>query len=158
MNQTRNGQPGFFTEEHELFRRNFRRFIETEVTPHADKWEEAGIFDRSLFKRMGELGYFGVRYPEDVGGSGGDIWHTMVMCEEWPKSRMAGVPMAMMVQSDMATPIINEIGTAEQRQEFLAPAIRGEKIAALGVSEPDAGSDVARGHQPVHLPYGCERF
>jgi citronellyl-CoA dehydrogenase len=143
MNQTRNGQPGFFTEEHELFRRNFRRFIETEVTPHADKWEEAGIFDRSLFKRMGELGYFGVRYPEDVGGSGGDIWHTMVMCEEWPKSRMAGVPMAMMVQSDMATPIINEIGTAEQRQEFLAPAIRGEKIAALGVSEPDAGSDVA---------------
>jgi citronellyl-CoA dehydrogenase len=133
----------FFTEEHELFRQNFRRFIETEVAPHADEWEAAGIFDKGLFKRMGELGFFGVRYPEDMGGSGGDVWHTMAMCEEWPKSLMAGVPMAMMVQSDMATPIIGEIGTAEQKEEFLRPAIAGEKIAALGVSEPGAGSDVA---------------
>jgi len=94
-------------------------------------------------ERFGELGFFGVRYPEDVGGAGGDIWYTVVMCEEYPRSLTAGLPMAMMVQSDMATPIIYEIGTQEQKDHFLAPAIRGEKIAALGVSEPGAGSDVA---------------
>ena len=133
----------WFTDSHEIFRKDFRRFIETEIAPHADEWEEAEIFPREVFKRFGELGYFGVRYPEEAGGSGGDIWYTVVMCEEFPRSLTAGLPMAMMVQSDMATPIIGEIGTKEQIEEFLTPAIRGEKIAALGVSEPGAGSDVA---------------
>jgi citronellyl-CoA dehydrogenase len=142
MNSQQKSHP-FFTAEHEEFRRTFRRFVEQELAPHADEWEKAELFPREVFTRMGELGFFGVRYPEDVGGAGGDIWYTMVMCEEYPRSLVAGLPMAMMVQSDMATPIINEIGTEEQRQEFLAPAIRGEKIAALGVSEPGAGSDVA---------------
>ena len=133
----------WFNEDHELFRKNFRKFVETECAPFANEWEKNELFPKELFKRAGDLGFFGVRYPEDVGGSGGDIWYTIAMCEEWPKSLMAGLPMAMMVQSDMATPIIDEIGTEEQRQEFLAPAIRGDKIAALGVSEPGAGSDVA---------------
>ncbi|MCB9507374.1 MAG: acyl-CoA dehydrogenase family protein [Myxococcales bacterium] len=133
----------WFTESHVMFRREFRRFVETELAPHADAWEEEEIFPREVFTRMGELGYFGVRYPESMGGAGGDIWYTVVMCEEFPRSLTAGVPMAMMVQSDMATPIIGEIGTREQIEEFLMPALRGEKIAALGVSEPGAGSDVA---------------
>lgn len=132
-----------FTEEHDLFRKQFRKFVETELAPHAEEWEEAEIFPREVFTRMGELGYFGVRYPEELGGAGGDIWYTVAMCEEFPRSLTAGLPMAMMVQSDMATPIIGEIGSPEQIDEFLKPAIRGEKIAALGVSEPGAGSDVA---------------
>ncbi len=133
----------WFTEEHQMFRREFRRFVENELAPHADEWEEAEIFPREIFARFGEMGFFGVRYPEEHGGLGGDIWYTVVMCEELPRSLTAGLPMAMLVQSDMATPIIGEIGTPEQIEEFLKPAIRGEKIAAIGVSEPDAGSDVA---------------
>lgn len=132
-----------FTEEHEAFRKGFRRFLETEIAPHADEWEKARIFPRDVFKRFGELGYFGARYPEEWGGSGGDIWYTVVLCEEFPRALTAGLPMAMAVQSDMATPIIGHIGSAEQIEEFLKPAIRGDKIAALGVSEPGAGSDVA---------------
>jgi citronellyl-CoA dehydrogenase len=92
---------------------------------------------------MGKLGFLGARYPEEWGGAGGDIWHTACLAEELPHCGMAGLTMAMLVQADMATPIIGEIGTKEQIEEFLMPAISGEKIAALGVSEPDAGSDVA---------------
>lgn len=132
-----------FTEAHEHFRRDFRRFVETELAPHADEWEDAGIFPREVFTRMGELGFFGIRYPEELGGAGGDVWFTVAACEEYPRSLTAGLPMAMMVQSDMATPIIGEVGTQEQIDLFLKPAIRGEKVAALGVSEPGAGSDVA---------------
>jgi citronellyl-CoA dehydrogenase len=132
-----------FTEEHDMFRKAVRDFCEKELAPHAEEWENARFFPNDVFKRMGELGFLGCRYPEDVGGSGGDIWHTAVFAEELPRCGMAALPMAILVQSDMATPIINEIGTPEQKEEFLAPAIRGEKIAALGVSEPGAGSDVA---------------
>lgn len=132
-----------FTEEHDMFRKALRDFAEKELAPHADEWEEARYFPDDVFKRMGELGFLGGRYPEELGGSGGDIWHTAVLAEELPRSRMAGLTMGILVQADMATPIINEIGTEEQKQEFLVPAIAGEKIAALGVSEPGAGSDVA---------------
>jgi len=133
----------WFTEEHHIFRAQLRKWIEANLTPHADAWEAARLFPREVFTEVGKMGFLGVRYPEDVGGSAGDIWHTMVWAEELPRSLMAGLSMALLVQSDMATPIINEIGTAEQKQEFLAPAITGEKIAALGVSESGAGSDVA---------------
>jgi citronellyl-CoA dehydrogenase len=133
----------FFTEEHELFRKQVRRWIETEIVPHVDEWEAAEFFPNEVFKRAGELGFLGARYPEKFGGAGGDIWYTIVLCEEYPRSMTAGIPMALMVQSDMATPIIGEIGSDEQIREFLTPAIKGEKIAALGVSEPGAGSDVA---------------
>lgn len=132
-----------FTEEHDIFRRQLRSFVEKELLPHAETWEREQLFPREVFTMLGEQGVFGVRYGEELGGSGGDIWHTAVVCEELPRSRMAGLTMAMLVQSDMATPIIGEIGTQEQKEEFLMPAIRGEKIAALGVSEPGAGSDVA---------------
>ncbi|TXD36890.1 acyl-CoA dehydrogenase [Lujinxingia vulgaris] len=132
-----------FTDEHDMFRKAVRDFCLKELAPHAEAWEAAREFPREVFKKMGDLGFIGCRYPEELGGSGGDIWHTAVLAEELPHSQMAGLAMAMLVQSDMATPIIGELGTDEQKEEFLMPAIRGEKIAALGVSEPGAGSDVA---------------
>ncbi|OGP83714.1 MAG: acyl-CoA dehydrogenase [Deltaproteobacteria bacterium RBG_13_65_10] len=135
---------GKFTEDHEIFRRTLRNFCENELAPHAQEWERDEIFPRWVFNRFGEMGFFGIRYPEDVGGSGLDYWYTVVYAEDLPRCRTGGLPMAMMVQSEMATPIIDKVGTKEQREEFLAPAIRGEKIAALGVTEPNAGSDVAR--------------
>jgi citronellyl-CoA dehydrogenase len=132
-----------FTPEHDLFRQNLRAYVEKELAPHALEWDEAGIFPREVFKGMAELGALGINYPEEVGGSAGDYWYVVVLAEELCHSRNAGVNMALLVQSQMATPIINEIGTAEQKKVFLAPALAGEKIAALGISEPDAGSDVA---------------
>ena len=132
-----------FTPEHDLFRKNLRDYVERELAPHALEWDEAGIFPREVFTRMGELGALGINYAEDVGGSAGDYWFVVVLAEELVRSRNAGVNMALLVQSQMATPIIGEIGTAEQKKEFLAPALAGEKIAALGISEPDAGCDVA---------------
>jgi len=132
-----------FTEEHEMFREAVRGYAEDELAPNADDWEENRLFPRRVFEEMGDLGFLGARYPETVGGSGGDIWHTAVLAEELPRSKMAGLAMAILVQTDMATPVIDELGTEEQIEEFLVPAIQGRKIAALGISEPDAGSDVA---------------
>lgn len=132
-----------FTEEHDMFRKAVRDYAQKELLPHAEKWEEARYFPDEVFREMGKLGFLGARYPEEWGGAGGDIWHTACLAEELPHCGMAGLTMAMLVQADMATPIIGEIGTKEQIEEFLMPAISGEKIAALGVSEPDAGSDVA---------------
>ncbi len=132
-----------FTEEHEMFRKAVRDFCENELAPNAEEWEAQRLFSSEVFTEMGKLGFLGARYPEELGGVGGDIWYTAVLAEELPRCEMAGLAMAILVQTDMATPIINEIGTDEQKQEFLKPAIAGEKIAALGVSEPDAGSDVA---------------
>ena len=132
-----------FTPEHDLFRKNLRDYVERELAPHALEWDEAGIFPREVFTGMAQLGALGINYAEDVGGSAGDYWFVVVLAEELVRSRNAGVNMALLVQSQMATPIIGEIGTPEQKKEFLAPALAGEKIAALGISEPDAGSDVA---------------
>ncbi|WNG18866.1 acyl-CoA dehydrogenase family protein [Cystobacter fuscus] len=132
-----------FTEEHEAFRKTVRTFVEKEMTPHALEWDRAGIFPREIFKKCGELGFFGINHDPRYGGSGLDYWYVTAFCEELTRSRNAGVNMALMVQGQMATPIINEIGTDEQKREFLAPALAGEKIAALGISEPGVGSDVA---------------
>lgn len=135
--------PSPFTEEHELFRKQVRNFAEKELAPHIDAWEEDETFPNWVFQKAGELGILGAHYPEDVGGGGGDYWFSVVKSEELPRCGAAGVPMGLLVQSDMATPCINDLGTREQKDEFLVPAIRGERIAALGVSEPGAGSDVA---------------
>lgn len=133
----------YFREEHEIFRKSVREFVARELAPHAEAWERAEEFPREVFRRCGEMGFLGAHFPEDVGGSGGDWWYAAVWGEELTRSGSAGVNMALMVQSDMATPIIGELGTREQKDEFLVPALRGEKIAALGVSEPNCGSDVA---------------
>jgi citronellyl-CoA dehydrogenase len=133
----------YFSEEHELFRKQVRAFAEKEIAPHADEWEEAGIFPRELFLRAGELGIFSAHYPESVGGGGGDFWYAMVKAEELGRGNSSGVSLALLVQGDMCTPIIGAIGSDYHKQTFLAPALRGEKIGAIGVSEPNAGSDVA---------------
>ncbi len=133
----------YFTEEHEMFRKSVRDFVEKEIASHADEWEAQGDFPNEIFKKMGALGFLGIRYPEEYGGSALDVFYTVVLCEELARSRTAGVALAIMVQTDMATPPIAMIGTHEQKEKYLAPAIRGEKIGALGITEPGAGSDVA---------------
>ena len=132
-----------YQEEHVLFRKTVRDFAEKELAPHVDEWERDELFPNWVFKRAGELGITGAHYPEQWGGAGGDYWMSIVKSEELPRCGAAGVTMGLLVQSDMATPVINDIGTDEQKAEFLKPAIEGDKIAALGVSEPGAGSDVA---------------
>ncbi len=131
-----------FGEEHAAMRRTVRKFAE-ELAPHAEEWDREGIFPREVFERAGELGLLGIRFDPEYGGSGLDWWFTTCWAEELVNSNNAGVNMALMVQSDMATPIIDEIGSDEVKREFLEPAIKGQKIAALGVSEPGGGSDVA---------------
>jgi citronellyl-CoA dehydrogenase len=132
-----------FTEEHQHFRATVRKFCERELAPHAAEWERDELFPDWVFQRAGELGILGAHYPVDVGGAGGDFWFSVAKSEELPRCRMAGVSMGLLVQSDMATPVLHDLGTPEQKAEFLTPALRGQKIAALAVTEPGAGSDVA---------------
>lgn len=135
--------PSPYTEEHDLFRKQVRAFAEKELAPHVEEWERDHLFPSWVFKKAGELGILGAHYPEEVGGGGGDYWFSVAKSEELVRSEMAGVTMGLLVQSDMATPCINELGTREQKEEFLRPALAGDRVAALGVSEPGAGSDVA---------------
>jgi citronellyl-CoA dehydrogenase len=135
--------PSPYSTEHTQFRATVRAFCERELAPHREEWERDELFPNWVFKRAGELGITGAHYPEEVGGAGGDYWFSVAKSEEFPRCLMSGVGMGLLVQGDMATPVINDIGTKEQKEEFLTPAIKGDKIAALGVSEPNAGSDVA---------------
>jgi len=132
-----------FGEEHVRLRDAVRRFVESEVAPHAEAWDEQGEFPRALFRRMGELGFLGVRVPEQYGGAGLDWWYTVAYVEGLSYSNLGGFNLAMLVQSDIATPVIDALGSEEHKRQFLVPAVRGDWIGALGVSEPDAGSDVA---------------
>jgi citronellyl-CoA dehydrogenase len=131
-----------FTEEHEELRASARSFVESELAPHALEWERDGFPDW-VFKRMGDLGFLGVRYPVEYGGQGGDWGHAIVLAEELARCGSGGVGMGVAVQTEMATPPILKFGTEDQKQRYLVPAIRGEKIFCLGISEPNAGSDVA---------------
>ncbi len=132
-----------YTEEHDQFRKTVRQFAEKDIEPYADEWEKAKDFPNELFKKAGDLGIFGAHYAEDKGGSGGDYWFSVVKAQELPRGRSAGITMALLVQSDMATPVIADLGTPEQIDEFLKPALAGDRIASIGVSEPGAGSDVS---------------
>jgi citronellyl-CoA dehydrogenase len=129
-----------FTEEHQQFRKTVRAFAEKELAPHAEEWEHDELFPNWVFKRAGELGILGAHFPEEHGGAGLDYWFSAAKAEELPHSRMAGVNMGLLVQSDMATPVISDIGSKEQIEEFLKPALAGDKIASLGVSEPARGA------------------
>jgi alkylation response protein AidB-like acyl-CoA dehydrogenase len=131
-----------FTDEHEALRESIANFARKELAPHAEKWEEE-TFENWVFPRMGELGYLGLHYPEEYGGQGGDYFASLVLAEEMPKANCGGLSMAVAVQTDMATPPVHLFGTEDQKQQYLVPAIKGEKIACLGITEPDAGSDVA---------------
>ncbi len=133
----------YFTEEHEMFREQVRNFVNKEISPHIDQWEQEELFPKSLYRRMGELGFLGIRYPEQYGGSNGDIWMTIAFCEEMCRCRALGLPMSVLVHTDMSSTHIARYGTEEQRQQYLVPMIKGEKVCAIAVSEPAAGSDVA---------------
>jgi acyl-CoA dehydrogenase len=132
-----------FTEEHEDLRESIRRFVETELRPHAQKWEEERWFPNEVFRQLAEVGYLGLKYPEEYGGQGGDYVHDAVFKEELARCGSGGVSAGVGAHTGIATPPVWKFGTEEQKRRFLAPAIRGEKIAALGITEPDAGSDVA---------------
>ena len=132
------------TPEHEAVRDTLKRFIDKEVNPHVDAWEAAEIFPaHQVFKRLGELGMLGLTKPVENGGAGLDYSYGAVMAETLAHIQCGGVPMAIGVQTDMATPALAHRGSAELREEFLAPAIRGDYVACLGVSEVGSGSDVA---------------
>ncbi len=131
-----------FNDFHDQLRESIRRFVERELAPHAEEWEET-TFPNSVFHRMGELGFLGLSMPEEHGGQGGDYFCNLVLAEEMARTRSGGTAMGIAVHTDMATPPINLFGSQEQKQRYLAPAIRGEKIACLGITEPDAGSDVS---------------
>jgi alkylation response protein AidB-like acyl-CoA dehydrogenase len=132
-----------FSPEHEDLRASIRAFVENELAPHAEDWEAARDFPDWVFTKMGKLGFLGLSYPEKYGGGGGDYLCSIVLAEEMCRCNSGGVAMAVAVQTDMAVPPLYKFGTEEQKQKYLVPAIRGEKIFCLGITEPDAGSDVA---------------
>ena len=131
-----------FADEHDELRASVRRFVEGELAPHASQWEREGFPD-SVFTRMGDLGFLGLRYPSAYGGQDGDWGHAIVLAEELARAGSGGVGMAVAVQTEMATPPIARFGTHEQKERWLAPAIAGRRIFCLGITEPGAGSDVA---------------
>ena len=131
-----------FTEEHEALRESIRAFVARELAPHADEWEET-TFPDWVFRRMGELGFLGLDKPERYGGQGGDYFCSLVLAEELARARSGGMAMGVAVHTDMTMPPILAFGTEEHKQEWLVPAIAGTKILCLGITEPDAGSDVA---------------
>ena len=131
-----------FTDEHEQLRESIRSFVAKELAPHAEEWEET-TFPDSVFARMGELGFLGLDKPEAYGGQGGDYYTSLVLAEEMAGAGTAGMAMGVAVHTDMAMPPILAFGTEEQKQEWVVPAIKGQRILCLGITEPDAGSDVA---------------
>src|ERR1700743_1905595 len=133
-----------FTADHDEVRRSLQKFIASEINPHVDEWEKADIFPaHELFKKLGELGFLGLNKPEACGGQGLDYSYALMMAEELGAIHCGGVPMAIGVQTDMATPALARFGSDEVRREFLAAAVACDAVACIGVSEPGAGSDVA---------------
>ncbi len=132
------------THEHEELKRNLKRFIDDEINPHVDEWEKAEIFPaHEVFKKLGNLGYLGLTKPEAYGGAGLDYSYAVVMAEALGHINCGALPMAIGVQTDMCTPALARFGSDALRAEFLAPAIAGDMVGCIGVSEPGAGSDVA---------------
>ena len=131
-----------FTDEHEQLRESIHSFVVKELAPHAEEWEET-TFPDSVFARMGELGFLGLDKPTRYGGQGGDYYTSLVLAEEMTNANTGGLAMGVAVHTDMAMPPILAFGTEEQKQEWVVPAIKGERILCLGITEPDAGSDVA---------------
>ncbi len=135
-------QEPYFKEEHIEMRKVMRSFIEKEIIPNVEQWEEDEIFAADLYKKMADAGLLGLQYPEEVGGQGGDYFMGLILAEELGKCGSGSIPMAVGVQTDMATPPIFKFGTPEQHEKYLKPALKGEKIAAIGITEPNHGSDV----------------
>jgi alkylation response protein AidB-like acyl-CoA dehydrogenase len=132
-----------FTEEHEELRESIRRFVLKELRPHVQQWEDDEWFPNEVFHKMAAVGFLGLKYPEEYGGEGGDYLHDAVLSEELALCGSGGLAAGIGAHIGIATPPVWKVGTEDQKQRYLAPAIRGEKIAALGITEPGAGSDVA---------------
>ncbi len=138
------GDDLYFTKDHNQVRRAVRDFVKKEINPYVDEWEEKGMIPlHDLFKKMGDLGFLGIRYDEKYGGMGLDYWYELIFLEEMAHTPCGGVPMAVAVQTNMATPAIADFGSEYLKQTYLTPAIKGDMVAAIAVTEPDAGSDVA---------------
>jgi len=133
----------YLDETHDAFRASVRRFMEHEVAPHADEWETSGRIPRAIWPRMGELGLLGVTAPESVGGAGADLFTALVLLEELPRSLMGGFCAAVSVQQFVATQHILHWGSDALKERYVRPSVEGRAVGALGVTEPDAGSDVA---------------
>jgi acyl-CoA dehydrogenase len=132
-----------FTEEHEELRASVRGFLERELAPHAQQWEAEEWFPNEVFGKLAAQGLLGLKYPTELGGQGGDYLHEAVLVEELSRIGSGGTAAGIGAHNNIATPPIWKFGTDEQKQRWLVPAIKGEKIGALGITEPDAGSDVA---------------
>src|SRR5438067_93741 len=132
----------YFREEHDLLRRQVRRFVQTEIKPFAGAWEEQGFVPREVLRRMGELGFFGIRYPAEYGGSDLDAMASVVLAEELGRSTFGGVGVTALVHAEMASVHIANFGSPAQKARYLPEIIAGRTITALAVTEPDAGSDV----------------
>jgi acyl-CoA dehydrogenase len=132
-----------FSDEHEMLRRTVRAFVEKEVAPHVDAWEEAGCLPRDLWRRLGELGLLGLEFPVEYGGGGGDFLSSVVLGEEMARCRSGGVAFSVLVHTDMSSPWLTRYGTEAQKRAYLPGIVRGETVCALGITEPGAGSDMA---------------
>ena len=133
----------YFTEEHQLFRASFRNFLLKEVVPHIEKWEKSGTIERFIWKKFGEMGFFGIHYPEAYGGMQLDLFYTVIFLEELQKIKSSGFAAAMWAHAYLAMTHLNAEGDERIKQEYLVPSISGDKIGALCVTEPFGGSDVA---------------
>ncbi|GAA4279124.1 acyl-CoA dehydrogenase family protein [Aquimarina mytili] len=133
----------YFTEEHELFRQSLREFLKKEVVPHIEKWEKSGSIDRFIWEKFGEMGYFGIAYPEEYGGLGLDLFYTVILLEELQRIHSGGFAAAIWAHAYLAMTHINKEGDHRIKQEYLTPSISGEKIGCLAITEPFGGSDVA---------------
>ncbi len=139
----RSSEQLYFTKEHEMVRRSVRDFVNKEINPYMDEWEEKGAAPlHDLFKKMGDLGFLGIRYDSKYGGEGLDYWYELVVMEEFGHIHGFGLPIAIGVQTHMATPAIHEFGSEYLKETYLKPAITGEMVTAIAVTEPGAGSDV----------------
>ena len=132
-----------FTDEHEMLRRTVRAFVEKEVVPHVDAWEETGRIPRAFWRRLGELGLLGLEFPTEYGGGGGDFLSSVVLGEEMARCRSGGVAFSVLVHTDMSSPWLTRYGTEAQKRAYLPGIVSGETVCALGITEPGAGSDMA---------------
>ena len=132
-----------FTDEHEMLRRTVRAFVEKEVVPHVDGWEEDGRIPRAFWRRLGELGLLGLEFPAEYGGGGGDFLSSVVLGEEMARCRAGGVAFSVLVHTDMSSPWLTRFGTEAQKRAYLPGIVSGETVCALGITEPGTGSDMA---------------
>jgi acyl-CoA dehydrogenase len=132
-----------FTDEHEMLRRTVRAFVEKEVVPHVDAWEDEGRIPRAFWRRLGELGLLGLEFPTEYGGGGGDFLSSVVLGEEMARCRSGGVAFSVLVHTDMSSPWLTRFGTEAQKRAYLPGIVSGETVCALGITEPGTGSDMA---------------